>query len=80
MLNRLITMKYSTYNLKSTFFSISSEYNPNTGDIYYVGNPWFTDVDGGALNSMTAMGHEAFHAFDHSFMGRAVGNVNITEP
>ena len=29
---------------------------------------------------MTAMGHEAFHAFDHSFMGRAVGNVNITEP
>ena len=80
VLNRLITMKYSTYNLKSTFFSISSEYNPNTGDIYYVGNPWFTDVDGGALNSMTAMGHEAFHAFDHSFMGRAVGNVNITEP
>ncbi len=80
VLNRLINIKYGTYYLKSTIFSKSSKYNPNTGDIYYVGNPWSTDVDGGVLNSMTAMGHEAFHAFDHSFMGRAVGNVNITEP
>ena len=49
VLNRLITIKYSTYYLKSTFFSESSKYNSNTGDIYYVGNPWSTDVDGGSI-------------------------------
>ena len=57
-----------TYTLNSTFWSSSSSYNPQNRDVNYVGNPWYPEIpyDGGALNSMIAMGHESFHAFDHS--------------
>jgi hypothetical protein len=57
-----------TYTMSSTFWSSSSSYNPKNGNINYVGNPWYSEIpyDGGALNSMVAMGHETFHAFDHS--------------
>ncbi|GHU73390.1 hypothetical protein FACS189413_17730 [Bacteroidia bacterium] len=57
-----------TYTLNSTFWSTSSSYDPSSRDINYVGNPWYSEIpnDGGALNSMVAMGHETFHAFDNS--------------
>jgi len=57
-----------TYTLNSTFWSSSSSYNPSNRHVNYVGNPWYSEIpyDGGALNSMVAMGHESFHAFDHS--------------
>jgi hypothetical protein len=57
-----------TYTLNSTFWSKSSSYDPSSRDINYVGDPWYSEIpyDGGALNSMIAMGHETFHAFDHS--------------
>ena len=57
--------KNETYTLNSKFWTSSSSYDPNNGNINYVGTPWYKQV-GGVLNSMTAMGHETFHAFDHS--------------
>ncbi len=56
------------YTLNSTFWTASSSYNPKSRDINYVENPWYKEIpfDGGILNSMIAMGHETFHAFDHS--------------
>jgi RHS repeat-associated protein len=57
-----------TYTLNSTFWTSSSSYDPRNGNINYVGSPWHSEIpfDGGALNSMIAMGHETFHAFDNS--------------
>jgi hypothetical protein len=55
-----------TYTMNSTFWTRSSVYNSNNGDINYVGNPWYSEIGGGAFNSMIAMGHETFHAFDNS--------------
>lgn len=74
------------YTLNSTFWTRSSEYNSNTGDINYVGNPWYSELpgDGGAFNSMIAMGHETFHAFDHSIgvfnSANAGYRTDIVEP
>ena len=67
VVSHLISQK-DVYTLKSTFLTISSIYDSNSRVIYYVGNPWIKELprDGGALNSMTAMGHELFHAFDQS--------------
>ena len=67
VMSHLIRQK-DVYNLNSTFWTASSSYNPKSRDINYVGNPWYKEIpfDGGALNSMVAMGHETFHAFDHS--------------
>ena len=67
VMSHLIRQK-DVYTLNSTFWTVSSSYNPKSRDINYVGNPWYkeTPFDGGALNSMVAMGHETFHAFDHS--------------
>ena len=66
-----------TYTMRSTFFSASSSYNPRNRTISYVGNPWYNQVprDGGALTSMIAMGHESFHAFDHSSYAFDSGNA-----
>jgi hypothetical protein len=73
-----------TYYLNSTFLTINSGYNPRNGDINYVGNPWYSEIpdDGGVLNSMVAMGHETFHAFDHSIGVFDSSNYkrDITEP
>ena len=57
-----------TYSLNSTFWTISSSYNPQNRTISYVGTPWLKKVpnDGGYLNSMVAMGHELLHAYDHA--------------
>lgn len=68
VLNRLIGVN-ETYTLNSTFWSSSSQYDYHSRDINYVGNPWYSEVphDGGSLTSFTAMGHETFHAFDHSY-------------
>lgn len=57
------------YTLSSTFLSLNSSYNYDNRGINYVANPWYSEIpfDGGALNSMIAMGHETFHAFDHSY-------------
>ena len=57
------------YTLNSTFLSESSSYNPRNRTINYVKSPWYKEIpyDGGALNSMIAMGHETFHAYDHSY-------------
>ena len=74
------------YTLNSTFWSSSSSYNPSNRNISYVGNPWYNEIpyDGGALNSMIAMGHETFHAFDHSnnvFNSSNAGySRNLVEP
>jgi RHS repeat-associated protein len=72
------------YTLSSTFWTGSSGYNPRSGYIYYVGNPWHSQIprDGGALNSMIAMGHETFHALDHSMGVFSSSNYrrDITEP
>ncbi len=67
VMSHLIRQK-DVYTLNSTFWTASSSYNPKSRDINYVGNPWYKEIpfDGGALNSMVAMGHETFHAFDHS--------------
>jgi RHS repeat-associated protein len=55
-----------TYTLNSTFWSLNSSYDPSNRNVNYVANPWDKKIEGGTLNSMTAMGHELFHAFDHS--------------
>ncbi|MDR1056118.1 MAG: hypothetical protein LBL90_09955 [Prevotellaceae bacterium] len=67
VLNHLIDRR-ETYTMNSTFWSSSSSYNANDREINYVANPWYSEIpyDGGALNSMIVMGHETFHAFDHS--------------
>jgi RHS repeat-associated protein len=67
VLNQLIG-RSEVYTLNSTFRSRGSGYNADNRGIYYVGNPWRRTVagDGGVLTSWIAMGHEAFHAFDHS--------------
>jgi RHS repeat-associated protein len=82
-LNHIINCK-ETYTLNSTFLTSNSTYNAITRTIFYVGNPWSSDIEGGFLNSMTAMGHEIFHAFDHSynvFNTRNAGySINIAEP
>ena len=58
------------YTLNATFLTRSSTYNPGSRTISYVRNPWYSELPsrhgGGAFNSMIAMGHEVFHAFDHS--------------
>ncbi len=56
------------YTLSSKFFTIDSGYDSNNLNINYVGNPWRRELpeDGGSFNSMLAMGHESFHAYDHS--------------
>ena len=56
------------YTLNSKFFTTDSGFDSNNLNINYVGNPWRRELpgDGGSINSMLAMGHESFHAFDHS--------------
>ena len=74
------------YTLNSTFFISNSSYNPKNRDVNYVKNPWYNEIpyDGGILNSMIAMGHELFHAFDHSKnifnSANAKLRKNIAEP
>ena len=67
VLNQLIERK-EIYTLNSTFWTSSSSYDSDNRKINYVRNPLYKEIpyDGGALNSMIAMGHETFHAFDHS--------------
>ena len=67
VMSHLIRQK-DVYTLNSTFWTASSSYNPKSRDINYVRNSWYKEIpfDGEALNSMIAMGHETFHAFDHS--------------
>lgn len=56
------------YTLNSKFFTTDSGFDSNNLNINYVGNPWRRELpgDGGSINSMLAMGHESFHAYDHS--------------
>lgn len=72
------------YTLNSTFWTESSTYNSNNRYINYVANPWYSKIDGGAFNSMIAMGHETLHAFDHSVGAFNSSNAdyrkNIIEP
>ena len=83
VLNHLIGRR-DVYTIRSTFLSGSSGYDPKNNNIYYVRNPWYSSVprDGGALTSMIAMGHETFHAFDHSnnLFNSSNYNSEITEP
>ena len=83
VMSHLISSR-ETYTMNSTFWSSSSSYNPRNGNINYVGNPWYSQIpyDGGALNSMTAMGHETFHAYDHStgIFNSSNYRSEITEP
>ncbi|MBR5551189.1 MAG: hypothetical protein IKV83_04660 [Muribaculaceae bacterium] len=67
-----------TYSLNSTFWTSSSSYNPQSRAISYVGTPWFKKIpyDGGYLNSMVAMGHELFHAYDHALGLFNKNNIN----
>ena len=73
-----------TYSLNSTFWTISSSYNPQNRTISYVGTPWLKKVpnDGGYLNSMVAMGHELLHAYDHALglLNKNNINQNYLEP
>ena len=50
------------------------------GNNNYGENPWDSEIpfEGGALNSMIAMGHEAFHAYNIPINKRS--NKNIAEP
>jgi hypothetical protein len=59
-----------TYAMKGVFWSSDSNYNPDNRTISYVESPLYKEIpnDGGALTSMTAMGHETMHGFDHSNM------------
>lgn len=78
VLDHLISQQ-ETYTLNSTFWSSSSQYDYKNREINYVGAPWLSNVpsDGGSLSSLTAMGHETFHAFDHSNnTGGAFANDN----
>ncbi|RHJ83936.1 RHS repeat domain-containing protein [Parabacteroides sp. AM08-6] len=85
VMSRLIEQK-DVYTLNSIFWTIRSSYNPKSLDINYVGNPWYKEfpVDGGILNSMIILGHETFHAFDHSsYMfnsANAEYSTDIVEP
>jgi len=83
MMSHLIGQR-RVYYLNSTFWTRSSGYNPSNGDINYVGNPWYSELpdDGGVFNSMIAMGHEGFHAYDHSIGIFNSSNYRreITEP
>lgn len=76
--------KVETYSLNSTFWTSSSSYNPQNRTISYVGSPWYNEIpsDGGFLNSMIAMGHELFHAYDHALglFNEANINRNYLEP
>jgi RHS repeat-associated protein len=67
VINHLIG-RNETYTMNSTFWTSSSSYNPSNRTVNYVASPQYSKIpfDGGALNSMVAMGHETFHAFDHS--------------
>lgn len=67
-----------TYTMKSTFSTLSSEFNPDTRRISYAGNPWWYDEvprDGGANTSMTLMGHESWHAYHHTEAGFSKSDV-----
>lgn len=64
VLSQLISSE-DTYTMNSVFWSTSSEYDVEDREINYVGSPVRNAVGGGAWNSMLAMGHETFHAFDH---------------
>ncbi|MBD1435005.1 RHS repeat-associated core domain-containing protein [Sphingobacterium sp. DN00404] len=83
ILNHLI-QKNEVYTMNSTFWSINSNYDHRTREINYVANPWKRSADGGIFNSMLAMGHESFHAFDHSngvFSSESHASVlNVIEP
>ena len=85
VLNHLIKKK-ELYRLVSVFFTLRSSYNPDNNKIRYVGDPLYNEfpLDGGALNSMIAMGHEIFHAYDHSrkvFNNKNAKNRRyVTEP
>jgi RHS repeat-associated protein len=85
VINHLIRQR-DVYTLNSTFWTSSSSYNPKSRYINYVRNPWYKEIpfDGGALNSMIAMGHETFHAFDHSMgvfnASNAEYSKDIVEP
>ena len=65
IINRLI-LHSKTYTLDETFWTaISSSFDPDTRTITY-GTPWFIP-EKGRFTTMTVMGHEIFHAFEHSF-------------
>ena len=68
VISRLIEQR-EVYTLRSVFSTYSSNYNSNDRSINYVRNPWHKEVprDGGAFNSMIAMGHETYHAFESSY-------------
>jgi RHS repeat-associated protein len=83
VINQLIS-RNETYTMNSTFWTSSSSYNPSSRAVNYVASPLYSEIpyDGGALNSMIAMGHETFHAFDHSIGVFNSSNYkrDITEP
>ncbi len=85
VLNNLIGAN-ETYTLNATFLSSMSSYDPNNRYINYVADPWFLEIpfDGGTLNSMVAIGHESFHAFDHSNSyyneKNAAYHIDVIEP
>jgi len=66
VLNRLIESN-ETYKLKSIFWTSDSSYDPSSKTIKYVGDPWKNTIAGAANTSMTAMGHETYHAYEDSY-------------
>ena len=76
VINQLISDP-KTYTMRSVFFTTSSDFDPDNRRIRYVGNPWRKTVyrDGGANTSMTVMGHEIFHAYEHTRIGFTKENV-----
>lgn len=60
VLNRLVNSS-ETYVTKSTFFTRSSQYEDRT--INYVGNSWYSSIDGGSPKNEMIMGHELYHAY-----------------
>ena len=68
VLNHLIDSN-KLYPLVAVFFTEKSVYDHiNDNAIKYVKKPSYKEIpkDGGAFNSMIAMGHEIFHAYDYS--------------
>ena len=75
----LMYSRLGDIRLNGTFWSDDSKYEPTNGYINYAKNPWRTKMEGGVWNSWIAMGHEAYHAYDHSIGAYSDSNYDLKE-
>jgi hypothetical protein len=67
VVDRLIDSE-QRYTANAVLFTRNSQYDENSSTINYVGNTWYSSIDGGSAKNELIMGHDIYHGFqDNTF-------------